>query len=104
MTSFIYTIILYKLSFCQYKIEYIFKLMLIIYVNILYKGNDIMKDINIEPLKIKKRGEDGYKLISVRIKEDTLTELDRIAAETNYSRNELINLILRHGVSNLIIE
>ena len=63
-----------------------------------------MKDINIEPLKIKKRGEDGYKLISVRIKEDTLTELDRIAAETNYSRNELINLILRHGVSNLIIE
>ena len=63
-----------------------------------------MKDINIEPLKIKKRGEDGYKLISVRIKEDTLSELDKIASETNYSRNELINEILRHGVRNIIIE
>ena len=63
-----------------------------------------MKDINIEPLKIKKRGEDGYKLISVRIKEDTLSELDKIASETNYSRNELINEILRHGIRNIIIE
>ena len=55
-------------------------------------------------LKIKKRGEDGNRIISVRIKEDTLAELDRIAAETNYSRNELINLILAHGVKNIEIE
>ncbi len=55
-------------------------------------------------LKIKRRGEDGYKVISVRIKEETLAELDRIAAETNYSRNELINLILAHGVENIEIE
>ena len=55
-------------------------------------------------LKIKRRGEDGYKVISVRIKEETLAELDRIAAETNYSRNELINLILSHGVKNIEIE
>ena len=57
-----------------------------------------------EPLKIKKRGEDGNRIITVRIKEDTLAELDRIAAETNYSRNELINLILSHGVKNIEIE
>lgn len=56
------------------------------------------------PLIIKKRGEDGNKLISVRIKEDTLSELDRIASESNYSRNELINLILSHGVKNIKIE
>ena len=62
-----------------------------------------MKDNN-KPLTIKKRGDDGYKLISVRIKEHTLSELDRIASETNYSRNELINLILSHGVQNIIIE
>ena len=55
-------------------------------------------------LKIKRRGEDGYKVISVRIKEETLAELDRIAAETNYSRNELINLLLSHGVKNVEIE
>ncbi len=57
-----------------------------------------------EPLKIKRRGEDGNRIISVRIKEDTLAELDRIANETNYSRNELINLILSHGVKNIEIE
>ena len=57
-----------------------------------------------EPLKIKRRGEDGSRIITVRIREDTLSELDRIAAESNYSRNELINLILRHGVKNIEIE
>ena len=57
-----------------------------------------------EHLVIKKRGEDGNKIISVRIKEETLTALDRLASETNYSRNELINLILAHGVENIKIE
>ena len=57
-----------------------------------------------EPLKIKRRGEDGHKVISVRIREDTLDALDKIAAETNRSRNELINIILSHGVQNLEIE
>ena len=57
-----------------------------------------------EPLIIKKRGEDGNKVISVRIKEETLSALDRLASETNYSRNELINLILAYGVDNIKIE
>ena len=57
-----------------------------------------------EPLIIKKRGEDGNKVITVRIKEDTLAELDRLASESNYSRNELINLILSYGVKNIEIE
>lgn len=54
-------------------------------------------------LKIKKRGEDGNKIISVRIREDILNELDKIAKESNYSRNELINLILKYGIENLEI-
>ena len=57
-----------------------------------------------EPLVIKRRGEDGSRIITVRLREDTLAELDRIAAESNYSRNELINIILAHGVKNLEIE
>lgn len=57
-----------------------------------------------EPLKIKRRGEDGNKVITVRIREDTLDALDKIAAETSRSRNELINIILSHGVQNLEIE
>ena len=57
-----------------------------------------------EPLIIKKRGEDGSRIISVRLREETLTALDKLDAETNYSRNELINLILSHGVKNIEIE
>ena len=57
-----------------------------------------------EPLIIKKRGEDGTRIITVRIREETLSELDRIAAESNYSRNELINIILSHGVKNIEIQ
>lgn len=57
-----------------------------------------------EPLKIKRKAEDGNKIISVRIKEETLAELDRISAECNCSRNELINIILSHGVKNIEIE
>ena len=30
-----------------------------------------------KPLKIKKRGDDGYRFISVRIKESTLAEIDK---------------------------
>lgn len=56
-----------------------------------------------EPLKLKRRGEDGSRVITVRIKEDTLSALDTLAAESNYSRNELINIILRHGVDNIEI-
>lgn len=59
--------------------------------------------LNNNSLKIKKRGEDGNKIISVRIKEDTLNKLDKISKESNYSRNELINLILKHGIENLEI-
>ncbi len=57
-----------------------------------------------EPLIIKRRGEDGNKIISVRISESTLAKLDKIAAETNHSRNELINRMLAYGVENIQIE
>ena len=57
-----------------------------------------------EPLIIKKRGEDCSRVITVRIKEDILASLDQLAAESNYSRNELINIILRHGIENIKIE
>ncbi len=57
-----------------------------------------------EPLKIKRKGEDGNRVITIRIQEDTLAELDRLSAQANRSRNELINLILAHGVKNIEIE
>lgn len=57
-----------------------------------------------QPLIIKKRGEDGSKVISIRIKEDLLKEIDEIAIQSNYSRNELINAILSYGIKNIQIE
>ena len=52
----------------------------------------------------KKRGEDGSRVITVRIKEDILASLDQLATDSNYSRNKLINIILRHGIENITIE
>lgn len=57
-----------------------------------------------DKIVIKKRGEDGSKIITIRIKEDLLHEIDSIAKETNYSRNELICLILKHGIQNIEIQ
>ena len=49
-----------------------------------------------KPLK----GEDGYKTISIRIKEDTVRQLDALAHESNRSRNELINMLLDYAIEN----
>ena len=53
---------------------------------------------------IKKRGDDGYKIISVRIKESTLAKVDRVSSESNISRNELINILLETAIENVEIE
>lgn len=63
-----------------------------------------MKESKSDVLKLKKRGEDGNRVISLRIKEETLTEIDRIAKEVDYSRNELINIILEHSIRTIEIE
>ncbi|MBS6628388.1 MAG: ribbon-helix-helix protein, CopG family [Clostridiales bacterium] len=63
-----------------------------------------MSEFKKEPLIIKRRGEDGNRVITVRIKEETLAQLDRLAADAHYSRNELINIILEHGVQNIEIK
>ena len=46
------------------------------------------------------KGEDGYKTFSIRIKDETVMNLDRLAAETNRSRNELINILLDYAIKN----
>ena len=53
---------------------------------------------------IKKRGEDGYKIISVRMKDDLVDKLDKLSTETNRSRNELINMLLIQAISLVRIE
>lgn len=63
-----------------------------------------MKDFQNEPLIIKRRGEDGNRVITLRIREELLAKLDKIASDANYSRNELINVILEHGIENIEIK
>lgn len=57
-----------------------------------------------EPLRIKKRGDDGHKVISVRIGIDLLEKVDAVAQASNRSRNEVINIILAHGIDNIEVE
>ncbi|MBQ8579189.1 MAG: ribbon-helix-helix protein, CopG family [Oscillospiraceae bacterium] len=57
-----------------------------------------------EPLKIKKKYDDGNRVISIRIREELLAQLDALADATNRSRNDVINLILEHGIKNTEIE
>lgn len=54
-------------------------------------------------IKINKKGEDGYKVISVRIKEGTLKMIDDLSNQSNRSRNELINILLENSVDNVEI-
>ena len=57
-----------------------------------------------EKLQISKRsaikGDDGSKTFSIRIKDETVERLDKIADETNRSRNDIIGLMLDFGINN----
>ncbi len=46
------------------------------------------------------KGEDGYKVFSIRIKDETVAGLDKLAEQTNRSRNELINILLDYAIKN----
>lgn len=56
-----------------------------------------------KPLQLKRRGNDDHKLITVRITSTTLEKLDKLAADANRSRNEIINVILDYGVDNITL-
>ena len=46
----------------------------------------------------KEKGEDGHKVFSIRIKDETVARLDEIARNTNRSRNDLINMLLDYAM------
>ena len=54
--------------------------------------------------KVAKRGDDGYKIVSVRMKDELLEKLDQLSADSNRSRNELINLLLEASIDIVKIE
>ena len=48
--------------------------------------------------KLPRKGDDGYRIVSVRMKETLLERLDALSAKSNRYRNELINLLLESAV------
>ena len=63
--------------------------------------------LNFQKLIIKTKrpkGEDGYKVFSVRIKEEIVIKLDVISAQTGRSRNELIGTFLEFATGQCEVE
>ena len=50
------------------------------------------------------KGEDGYKTFSIRIKDETVRNLEFLSKETNRSRNELINILLDYAIENCVVK
>ena len=61
------------------------------------------KEIKIKK-KVPKYGDDGYKVVSVRMKDELLDRLDQLSNDTNRSRNELINLLLSSALDIVKVE
>ncbi len=61
------------------------------------------KEIRIKK-KSDRRGEDGYRVVSVRMREEMLSRLDDLSFKTNRSRNELINLLLNAAMDIVKVE
>ena len=50
------------------------------------------------------KGEDGYKVFSVRVKEDIVSRIDAISSQTGHSRNELIGLFIEYALDRCIVD
>ena len=49
------------------------------------------------------KGEDGHKVVSVRMKDETMARLEELSAQTNRSRNELINMLLEAALEIVVV-
>lgn len=57
-----------------------------------------------EELVIRPRGEDGYRVFSVRIPQKTVDRLEEVSRQTNRSRNELIGVFLEYALDHLVVQ
>lgn len=54
--------------------------------------------------KATRRGDDGCKIVSVRMRDELVARLDELSVKTNRSRNELINLLLDAAIDIVRVE
>ena len=73
------------------------------FVKYIFNRGDEVAEIRITK-KSRDRGDDGHKIISLRIRQDTLEQIENIAHESERSRNELINILLSAAVENAVVE
>ncbi|WP_295095492.1 CopG family transcriptional regulator [Ruminococcus sp.] len=59
-------------------------------------------DLIIRPKRPK--GDDGYKTFSIRIKEETVSRIEDVSAQTGHTRNELIGMFLEYALEHCSIE
>lgn len=57
-----------------------------------------------DQLRIKARGEDGYRTFTIRIRDRTFQGIEDVASKTGRSRNELIGLMLDYALPRIKIE
>ena len=50
------------------------------------------------------KGDDGYRVFSIRVTEESVARLDNLSSQTNRSRNELINIFLNYAMDHCIVE
>lgn len=65
--------------------------------------NDMKQEIKITK-KTQRRGDDGHKIVSVRMRDELIEKLDAVSALTDRSRNEVINLLLEAALEIVSIE
>ncbi|MDE6619902.1 MAG: ribbon-helix-helix domain-containing protein [Lachnospiraceae bacterium] len=63
-----------------------------------------MKNENLVIKPKKAKGEDGYKVFSIRIKEEIVAQIDDISVRTGHSRNELIGTFLEFALDKCVVE
>lgn len=60
------------------------------------------KKLIIKPKRAK--GEDGYKVFSIRIKDELVVKIDDLSTKTNRSRNELIGILLQFSIDHCTVD
>ena len=63
-----------------------------------------MKNENLVIKPKKSKGEDGYKVFSIRIKEDLVSRVDEISSQTGHSRNELIGRFIEYALDRCVVD
>ena len=63
-----------------------------------------MKKDNLIVKPKKPKGEDGYKVFSIRVKDETVSKIEAVATQTGRSRNELIGMFLEYAVDRCKID